>query len=244
MLVQAGALRAAPRRATPLHYAAMRRSGCARGLALCLLVLCGADARAQAPKADEATFALGYLVGRYRMPVTCTLASGEIVEREEAVVFRPGPARSGRETVRATFFGIDAPGAVRCYNLVSARVPDRRGVVILGWEGFGRTDLGMRDFKQELKRGSISYPVVGGELTIRDPEHPGVTQVTRPDRDGSRFVVAAVRPESDGEKLLSRVTPGPRRGAPRPPRKFEFTFTGVEGMDRLGYYLEDLERAR
>ncbi len=223
----------------------MRAAGYASALAIGALALASTPGRAQQPKADEGSYALGYVVGRYRMPVTCTLASGEIVEREEAIVFRPGPAQSGRDTLRATFFGIDAPGAARCYNLVFARVPDRRGTVILAWEGYGRTDLGLRDFKQELKRGQIAYHVAGGELEVRDPEHPAQRQVVHLERDGSRFVLKPIARESDGEKLLSRMSPAPgARPPPRPARKFEFRITGVEGLDLLGYYLEDLARTR
>jgi hypothetical protein len=222
----------------------MRGRGCRFAL-LVGLALAGAPARAQQPKADEASFALDYLVGRYRMPVTCTLASGEIVEREEAIVVRPGPSRSGRATVRATFFGIDAPGGARCYNLVSARVPDRRGVVILAWEGYGRTDLGLRDFRQELKRGSISYPVVGGQLEIRDLSTAAPPTLATLERDGSRFVVKPVPRDSDGEKLLSHLpVPPPAKGATRPARKLEFRLSGVPDVDVGGYYLEDLERTR
>jgi hypothetical protein len=221
----------------------MRESGCARALLVALLTLVWADARAQSPKADEGSFALSYLVGRFRMPVTCTLPSGEIVEREEAVVFRPGPPQSGRDTLRATFFGIDVPDGTRCYNLVSSRVLDRRGTVLLAWEGFGRTDLGLRDFTREVKRGPISYHVIGGELIERDTEQPGATRKTSLARDGSRFVVTAVARESDGEKLLSRMPPG-TRPATRPPRKFELALTGVEGQGHLGYYLEDVGRDR
>jgi hypothetical protein len=221
----------------------MRRLG--RGcLLLALLVLTSGAASAQQPKADEATFALGYLVGRYRMPVTCTLESGEIVEREEAIVVRPGPSTSGRATVRATFFGIDAPGAARCYNVATPRVPDRRGVVILGWDGFGRTDLGLRDFRQELKRGSISYSVVGGQLEIRDPGGAAVPKVASLARDGSRFVVTPIARESDGEKLLSHLPPPPPGKATRLPRRFEFRLTGVPDLDVGGYYLEDVARTR
>jgi hypothetical protein len=224
----------------------MRATGFARACLLGLLVLAAPGARAQQPsQSDEGSYALGYLLGRYRMPVTCTLASGEIVEREESIVVRAGPAASGRDTVRVTYFGVDAPEATRCYNLVFSRIPDRRGVVILAWEGYGRTDLGLRDFKQELKRGVISYHVVGGQLELRDPEGASPPRVVTFERDGSRFVVTPVTPESDGQKLLARMPPSASsRTAPRPPRRFEFRLSGVDGLDLGGYYLEDATRTR
>ncbi len=219
----------------------------ARAFALLLAIALAAPAARgqQDPpiKADEAELALGYLLGRYRTPVTCTLADGSIVQREEAIVIRRAASPSRRQSVRATFFGVDAPGAIRCYNVVTPGFPDRRGSLTLGYQGLKRTDLGMHDLRLELKRGALDYIVVEGRLEIR-PFADGETPRTVTFRPGdAEFSIRPIPPASDGHRLLAPLVAA-TAGATRRPRQFEFELRGPDGFAWSGFYIEDTGRAR
>ncbi len=220
----------------------------ARGLGLFLAVALSASpsgGQQQAPpvKADETSLALGYLVGRYRTPVTCTLRDGSIVQREEAIVFRPGPQKSGRLTVRATFFGVDVADAERCYNVVSPRVPDRRGSLTLGYEGLRRTDLGMHDLRLELKRGMLDFSVLDGRLEIRPFAGDEPPRSVDLEPGNPVFSMRPIPPNSDGHRLLAPLVAA-SAGAERRPRQFEFRIEGAEGFPWSGFFIEDVSRAR
>jgi hypothetical protein len=194
-------------------------------------------------KAEEGELALSYLLGRYRMPVTCTLADGSIVQREEAIVIRRAASPSRRQSVRATFFGVDAPGAIRCYNVVTPAFPDRRGSLTLGYEGLKRSDLGMHDLRLELKRGALDYVVIEGRLEIR-PFADGAAPQTVVFRPGDAvFSIRPIPPASDGNRLLAPLI-AESTDAPRRPRQFEFQIQSEDGVALSGFYLEDVERAR
>jgi hypothetical protein len=217
----------------------------ASGFVLAIAV-CASTATAQqnpSIKADEGDLALSYLLGRYRMPVSCTLADGSIVQREEAIVIRRAASPSRRQSVRATFFGVDAPGAIRCYNVVSPGFSDRRGSLTLGYEGLKRSDLGMHDLRLELKRGALDYVVVEGRLEIRpfgEGEAPR-TVVFRP--GDATFSIRPIPPMSDGYRLLAPLI-AEGAEASRRPRQFEFQIQSENGIAFSGFYIEDVERAR
>jgi hypothetical protein len=211
-------------------------------LAIGLAVPAGAQ-QGPSVEAEEGELALSYLLGRYRMPVTCTLADGSIVQREEAIVIRRASSPSRRQSVRATFFGVDAPGAIRCYNVVSPSLPDRRGSLTLGYEGLKRSDLGMHDLRLELKRGALDYIVVEGRLEFR-PFGAGEVPRTLLFRPGdAEFSIRPIPPASDGYRLLAPLI-AEGAGESRRPRQFEFQIQGEDGIALSGFYIEDVGRAR
>lgn len=192
------------------------------------------------PKVDETTLAYRFLEGRYRMPVTCKLEDGSLLELEEAVVIRAGPDRKGQSAVRATFFGIDAPGARSCFNLVNPELRDQRGVLYLNYRSLRRADLGVRDFRRELERGALEYRVLDGRLRLREIGGDEAEAVEL-DFDGAeaRFLVSSIPRASDGDKLLEEFEarlPAATR------RRLEIRIEGPEGLQLGGYYLEDEAR--
>ena len=74
------------------------------------------------------------------------------------------PEAGGGNAAKITFFGIDAPDLVYCYNLVERRVVDRRGSLLVHFKSFNRADKGIADFKLAAKRGPLEYPAHRGEV--------------------------------------------------------------------------------
>ena len=91
-----------------------------------------------AAKIGLTELALNRLVGRFRWPITCVQPGGESRQLEEAIVFRLSRALyKGSPAVRATLFGIEAPGASVCLNRVTPRLSDVRGVLYLTFYSHG-----------------------------------------------------------------------------------------------------------
>jgi hypothetical protein len=226
-----------------------RRVPARAGILLCAAILAALPAGAQdgprrPPQVDATTLALNFMLGRFRMPVTCTREDGSLLEIEEAVVFRPAPQRSGSATIRATFFGIDAAEAARCYNLVEPQVPDRRGFLLLTYRAQNRPDMGLADFRRALKRGPLRYHIIGGRLQIRslaDPE--AEPRVVRFNAANVPFVVRDLPPGSDEDKLLDRYGNAERSDG-RVPRRLLFEIGGPEDFRFRGFYIEDDRRWR
>jgi hypothetical protein len=223
---------------TPRFWLAALAVGCIAGAA-------GAQQQNRPPKIDTQKLVHNLMLGRYTMPVTCTLSDGSLVEREESLVFRTSHDTAGFPTIRATFFGIDAPAAARCYNGAYPRLQDRRGVLYLSFEAHYRPDLGMHDLRQILKReGRLEFRVSSGRLLLREirPDPDGeATRLDFADRDAT-FVVKSVRPQSDADKVISRRATDTHEGA-RAPRRFEIQIDGREDLSLTGFYIEDLSRA-
>jgi hypothetical protein len=213
----------------------IRRPLTALLLSTALLLPASGLAQGQAPpKMDATDVALKFMQGRFTMPVTCVMPDGTRVEREEAIVFRPGPERVGLHTLRATLFGIDSGEATHCYNLVNPRVLDRRGTLYVTYRSHGRSDVGMARFRKALADGSLRYHIVDGHLV----ERPIGSAEGEP-RD-VQF--------GDEDRLMS-MGPVPRdstrykkRRKGRQPRAIEIRFDGPDGYQFVGHYLEDARR--
>ncbi len=199
-------------------------------------------AQAQSPRVDETTVALLWLQGRFRAPVTCIRADGSRVELEEAIVVREGPQRSGMPTLRLTFFGIDLPGATKCFNLIEPVLPDRRGSLYVTYRSSNRTDVGLHDFQRAARTRTLRYRIVGGSLRIRPIDTPeSEARVVRFDED-VLLLVSSVAPRSDGAKLLSEYSYGAGRSDPR--RRLRFQIEGPDGFRFEGSFIEDERRWR
>ena len=203
-----------------------------RLLALALLFAGGPSLAQGPPKIDETTLAFRFVSGRFRMPVTCRLRDGTLIEREEAIVVRPDTRRHDRATLRATFFGIDAPEAEHCFNLIEPRLPDRRGVLYLTYKSLRRRDFGVADFRRQLQRGPLEYSIIGGHLQLREIGNRDSAPTTLVFEKEWPFTVGRVLDGSDGDKLLRTVSA--RAGQ----RQFHFEFSGPDDFRFSGYYLE------
>ncbi len=213
---------------TPLRRAA------AGALASLLVALpSGPSPGQQDPKIDETTLAFRFVSGRYRTPVTCRMPDGSLIQREEAIVVRADPRRHHRATLRATFFGIDAPGAEHCFNLIEPRLPDRRGVLHLTYKSLRRRDFGVADFRRELARGPLEYQIIGGRLQLREIGNREAEPTILVFEGERPFMVGPVPLGSDGEKLLRSAYPRADQ------RRFHFEFSGPDDFRFSGYYLED-----
>lgn len=194
------------------------------------------------PKVEAATLAASWLVGRYRMPVICVREDGSQAELEEAVVIRMARAQGAVATLRATFFGIDAPEFIRCFNTVIPQLADRRGTLYLQLRGHRRSDLGMSDFRREMRDGEVKFQIERGQLRIRAIDaDPSTAQTIRFDDGSSELVVRDIPSGSDGEKLLAAW----QRDAAelgRQPRQVTFSIKGPNSFSYHGYYIEDTKR--
>ncbi len=217
-------------------------------LAACLAVLfllcAAAPSRAQyipPPHADETHATLNWLIGRWRMPVTCELEDGRRVNLEEAIVVRPAAEDANGRTVRATFFGIDVRGARRCFNLTRSEIPDRRGVLYLTFVSQGRPDLGLTRLRQNLETGELAYHITRGRLQIRPVGAPPDATIPL-DFQGkdAALRVRVLRSSSDGFRMLeslARDDPAANRL-----RRVRFSIEGLEPSPFQGDYLETARR--
>lgn len=238
---------ATARDAARLLGRALRASVLAGALAGLLPLPCLAPAQEQGerpPDLDETALALSWLQGRFKTPLTCVRRDGSRVDIEEALVIRAGTPRSGTRVVRITFFGIDLPDAVKCSNLLEARVPDRRGVLYATYRSNRRADMGAADFRRTLREGVVRYEIVGGELRVRALEgNPEAPQTVRFQGGDHSLVVRPVLPQSDGAKLLERYRDEPSEGE-HARRRVLLEIDGPESFRFSGTFIEDERRWR
>lgn len=209
-------------------------------IALLALLALPYGAGAQEPKIDETHATLNWIVGRWRMPVTCVRADGSRVHIEEAVVFRPAPEDADGRTLRATFFGIDVADAVRCYNLIEKNVPDRRGVLILTYLSHGRPDIGLANLRKNLaEQRALTYSIRRGTLQVRQLGSDAAPERLELAGSGTDLTVSLIAPGSDGDKLLGPLA---KKSGDASLRRLRFELAGDGIPGQHGYYLEDGER--
>jgi hypothetical protein len=228
----------------------MLRSGFGLGLSLCML---GASALAQdgyqqPVHLSEEQLAVGYIAGRYASPITCKKNDGTVLQLEDSVVLKPAPEEGGDNGVKATFFGVDVGDVSYCYNLISRRIVDRRGTIVLRYLSHNRPDLGDHDFKHSAATGSLTYTAASGELTERgigsDPgDVPG--RALHFEGNESRLVVAPVQGGSDGAKLFAEYDARANAAASAPAgpsnhiKRFAFRFVANDGSEFIFYATEE-----
>ena len=184
---------------------------------------------------------MNWLIGRWRMPVTCELEDGSRVDVEEAIVVRPASEDANGRTVRATFFGIDVRDAHHCFNLTRSEIPDRRGVLYLTFVSQGRSDVGLTRLRQNLESGELAYEITRGRLQIRPFGTPGEAVIPLDFAgEDAKLRVRVLRSSSDGFRMLKSLAgddPAARRL-----RRVSFTIEGVEPSPFQGDYLEAVRR--
>lgn len=193
------------------------------------------------PQVNETHLSLNWILGRWRMPVTCVREDGSSVELEEAIVFRPAPEDAMGRTMRATFFGIDVADAKRCYNLIEPHMRDRRGVLYLTFVSHqDRTDHGLSRFRRTVEDGEISYTIVRGKLQVR--EIGSSEEALSLDYAGleGRLTARLIKKRSDGDKLLGPYAH--EHGVTAAMRRLTFDFEAENLPGQRGWYLEDAER--
>ena len=202
-------------------------------------------ALAQAPpRVNETHATLNWIIGRWRMPVTCEREDGSMIQLEESVVVRPAREDAEGRTVRVTFFGIDVEGARRCFNLTHKDVPDRRGVFYMTFVSHGRSDIGLTRLRQNLEEGSLHYEITRGKINVR---HIGANSeedrvVDFADVDAG-LEVSFLDRGTDGYRLLTTLVK--RDGLEgQPLRRLRFEVSGVEPGTYVGDYLEVPRRRR
>jgi hypothetical protein len=141
-------------------------------------------------------------------------------------------------TLRLTFFGIDVPDAVKCFNVVEARVPDRRGVLYVTYRSYSRTDMGLTDFKRTLRKGELLYHIVGGGLRVREVGTGSEPREIRFEDRDYPLRVKPVLPGSDGDKLLAPYREGSPPGEDAR-RRLVFEIEGPEEFKFSGAFIED-----
>ncbi len=196
------------------------------------------------PRVDEITAALNWLIGRWRMPVTCVREDGTTVDIHDAIVIKPAMEDAAGRTLRVVFFGIDVADARRCYNLIDSHVPDRRGVLYLTYVSQLRFDVGLTRLRKTLEDGGISYEITRGNMRIRhfgEPESdPVMIDFTKKD---ATLDITLLRPNTDGYKLLKPLAKSEDADRHRL-RRLIFDISGTESDSFRGYYLEDQRTRR
>ena len=193
-------------------------------------------------RANETHISLNWIMGRWRMPVTCEREDGSTVAIEESIVFRPAPEDAMGRTVRATFFGIDVADAKRCYNLIETRLRDRRGVLYLTFVSQqDRTDVGLSRLRRTLEDGEISYTIVRGKLRVREIGNPDAEPLTL-DYAGleGKLTARVIKRLSDGDKLLGPYAR--EKGVQPDMRRLSFLLHADTLPQQRGWYLEDPSR--
>ena len=193
-------------------------------------------------RANETHISLNWILGRWRMPVTCVLEDGSTLEIEEAIVFRPAAEDAMGRTMRATFFGIDVADARRCYNLIEPRMRDRRGVLYLTFVSQqDRTDVGLSRLRKTLEDGEISYTIVRGKLRVREIGNPAAEPLTLDYRGlEGELTARVIKRLSDGDKLLGRYAR--EKGVGPAMRRLAFRLQADTLPEQRGWYLEDEHR--
>jgi hypothetical protein len=218
--------------------------------ALAWLLILASSALAQAQEQssspqrfDETAHALAWLEGRFRSPVTCLRSDGSRLELEQAIGVRAAPMRSGMPVLRVTFFGIDVPDAEKCFNVVEPRVPDRRGVLYVTYRSNRRPDMGLTDFRRTIRKGSLVYHIVAGQLRIRNVDEDGEPRVVRFEDRDYPLHIRPVLPHSDGDRLLAPYR-GDRPPEEDPRRRLRFEIEGPESFTFVGAFIEEEPRRR
>ncbi|MBW2282754.1 MAG: hypothetical protein JRG76_18820 [Deltaproteobacteria bacterium] len=163
----------------------------------------------QTPQVSTRELAMNYIVGRYVSPVTCTREDGSLLQTHQSMTIRKDRSRglttTGAHVVRATLFGIDVSGVQYCHNLMQRRLADTRGVFFITYRGQTREDLGLSDFRRELRDGEISYHVRDGRITSRGVGEAAGETSTR-DLTGADAVLhlRQLPSRSDGDRMLER----------------------------------------
>jgi hypothetical protein len=208
-------------------------------LAILLLALAPANALAQSEhqppphiKADD--IALGFISGRYVMPVTCKLLDGSSVEVEDSIQLKASPEASGGSSLRVTFFGIEVPNAEYCYSPIERRVVDRRGIFFV-------------DFRRVAKAGPLTYNAHRGELREKPIGSDAAAQEPRVlefDGGDARLVVESIAGGTDGAKVVTQFLEKhpPKPGLDR--RIFTFRFIAKDSSEFIFYAIEDDRRFR
>lgn len=193
-----------------------------------------------APKYDVAELALRWISGRYIMPVTCTREDDSVVTIEQAVVIRSVPTHGGPPyTARATFFGIDVEGAVRCYNLVDPRLLDRRGLLYFHMRSRRRPDMGMSDFRHMLDDGQITFQISDGKITTRPIGEPdGEPEVVKYRSVDATLSVRIVGFGEDGSRALAALAPSDPE-LDRHVRRLEFRVEHPERGAFSAFFMDD-----
>jgi len=208
---------------------------------LLLFALLASGALAQEPHVDPTHGALNWIIGRWYMPVTCEREDGSRVQIEDAIVLRPATEDPAGRSLKATFFGLDIADAKRCFTMIDSNVRDRRGVLYLTYTSQRRTDLGLKDLRDDLEDGELTYQITRGKLrerNIASGDPPRVLHYTS--KDG-RLTVKELKRGSDGYKLLSTAAPAqPAQGLAV--RWLSLELTGREMDPVKAYILEDAER--
>ena len=225
------------------------------GLSLCML---GATALAQSGydqpvHLSEEQLAVAYISGRYASPITCKKSDGTTLQLEDSVVLKPAPEVGGDNGVKATFFGIEVGDVSYCYNLISRRIVDRRGTIVLRYLSHNRPDLGDHDFKHSAASGSLTYTAASGDLSERGiGADPGdvPNRTLHFEGNDSRLVVAPVQGGSDGAKLFAEYdarassAATPPAGPSNPIKRFAFRFVANDGSEFMFYATEDSRHRR
>jgi hypothetical protein len=235
------------------------------GVAICGLTLAVPSVRALAQGSDEygqpvhmseQELAVNYIAGRYASPITCKKTDGTVVQAEDSMLLKVAPEEGGDNGLKATFFGVEVGDVSYCYNLISRRVVDRRGTIVLRYLSHNRKDLGDHDFRRAAASGSLTYTATGGELN----EHgigsdPGDAPARTLHFEGkeSKLVVAPVQQGTDGAKLFadydaraksaSAAPAGPGEQS-NPSKRFSFRFIASDGSEFTFYAIEDSHRRR
>lgn len=165
------------------------------------------EARQHTPQISTRELAARFATGRYMAPVHCTREDGSLIDLQEALTVRADPSSLGTTTgdyrLRVTFFGIDVSGVSHCHNLMTNRLPDRRGILHLSFRGQTREDLGLSFFRNELRDGEIEYHVEDGRLLTREIGTEA-EPVTIEFDDDAQFIMRELTPRSDPARMLER----------------------------------------
>jgi len=214
--------------------------------ALVLLVLAsGARAQGEYQQPEHQTedqIAISYISGRFASPVTCKRKDGSVIQLEDAFVLKPAPEAGGGNSLRVTFFGIEAADVDFCYSLIERRVPDRRGTILFHYRSHNRKDLGNTDFRRSAQSGSLTYNAHEGVVQERAVgSNPDNAPARELDFDGgdSRLVVEPVQGGSDGAKLFADLDAREKPGGSGTPRRYAFRFVAKDGSEFRIYATED-----
>jgi hypothetical protein len=105
-----------------------------------------------------------------------------------------------------------------------------------------RSDMGQNDFRRAIRSGELRYYIVGGELRIGEVGGEARRVLRFDDRDYP-LRVSPVRPQSDGDKLLSLYDEDDAQKQDQR-RRLVFQIEGPEDFTFRGAFIEDERRWR